>query len=202
MLSEAKAASSTLTIQAARNEAKEEENEIFVIDQSPARGGKGPKVKTPRKRALPTSRRLRRLWTITISFSSLRCEAHAGAAENKSRPKANGGALVCLKDQHVEIQESSRFGGKALIGSGPRAKEMLDPSKSLPKRGEMSCCASGGCLSLEIASAFGCPYLIRSNFRKTTYDISLDSWISFLPLGFSPTGSWPQKTKNQESIER
>jgi hypothetical protein len=32
------------------------------------------------------------------------------------------------------------------------------------------------------------PYLIRSNFIKTTYDISLDSQISFLPLGFSPTG--------------
>ncbi len=31
------------------------------------------------------------------------------------------------------------------------------------------------------------PYLIRSNFFKTTYDISLDSQISFLPLGFSPT---------------
>ena len=30
------------------------------------------------------------------------------------------------------------------------------------------------------------PYLIRSNFIKTTYDISLDSQISFLPLGFSP----------------
>jgi len=28
--------------------------------------------------------------------------------------------------------------------------------------------------------------LIRSNFIKTTYDISLDSQISFLPLGFSP----------------
>ena len=41
----------------------------------------------------------------------------------------------------------------------------------------------------EIASAFGCPYLIRSNFIKTTYDISLDSQISFLPLGFSPTPS-------------
>ena len=27
---------------------------------------------------------------------------------------------------------------------------------------------------------------IRSNFIKTTYDISLDSQISFLPLGFSP----------------
>jgi len=49
------------------------------------------------------------------------------------------------------------------------------------------------CCLLEIASAFGCPYLIRSNFIKTTYDISLDSWISFLPLGFSPTltsGLW------------
>ena len=31
--------------------------------------------------------------------------------------------------------------------------------------------------------------LIRSNFIKTTYDISLDSQISFLPLGFSPTPS-------------
>ena len=30
-------------------------------------------------------------------------------------------------------------------------------------------------------------WLIRSNFIKTTYDISLDSQISFLPLGFSPT---------------
>ena len=34
---------------------------------------------------------------------------------------------------------------------------------------------------------FYLPYLIRSNFIKTTYDISLDSQISFLPLGFSPT---------------
>ena len=50
-----------------------------------------------------------------------------------------------------------------------------------------------GCL-WEIASAFGCPYLIRSNFIKTTYDISLDSWISFLPLGFSPT--LKEKTEN------
>jgi hypothetical protein len=39
----------------------------------------------------------------------------------------------------------------------------------------------------KLISFFGCPYLIRSNFIKTTYDISLDSWISFLPLGFSPT---------------
>ena len=30
-------------------------------------------------------------------------------------------------------------------------------------------------------------WLIRSNFIKTTYDISLDSQISFLPLGFSPS---------------
>merc|ERR1712196_159294 len=35
------------------------------------------------------------------------------------------------------------------------------------------------------------PYLIRSNFIKTTYDISLDSQISFLPLGFSPTTKQP-----------
>ena len=40
-------------------------------------------------------------------------------------------------------------------------------------------------LSLKLASN-NLPYLIRSNFIKTTYDISLDSQISFLPLGFSP----------------
>jgi hypothetical protein len=57
-----------------------------------------------------------------------------------------------------------------------------------------------GCLSLEIASAFGCLFLIRSNFRKTTYDISLDSWISFLPLGFSPASATAQRQR--ESIER
>jgi hypothetical protein len=48
-------------------------------------------------------------------------------------------------------------------------------------------------LDMKLLLAFGCPYLIRSNFIKTTYDISLDSWISFLPLGFSPTltsGLW------------
>jgi hypothetical protein len=47
--------------------------------------------------------------------------------------------------------------------------------------------AEGGCL-YEIASRLrlSISYLIRSNFIKTTYDISLDSWISFLPLGFSP----------------
>ena len=54
-----------------------------------------------------------------------------------------------------------------------------------------------GCL-WEIASAFGCPYLIRSNFIKTTYDISLDSWISFLPLGFSPTRAKREKSRNRE----
>ena len=42
-------------------------------------------------------------------------------------------------------------------------------------------------LSLKLASN-NLPYLIRSNFIKTTYDISLDSQISFLPLGFSPLG--------------
>jgi hypothetical protein len=42
----------------------------------------------------------------------------------------------------------------------------------------------GSCLLfMKLASL---PYLIRSNFIKTTYDISLDSQISFLPLGFSP----------------
>ena len=40
--------------------------------------------------------------------------------------------------------------------------------------------------------------VIRSNFIKTTYDISLDSQISFLPLGFSPlirqlTGKWERE---------
>ena len=29
-------------------------------------------------------------------------------------------------------------------------------------------------------------FLISSNFIKTTNDISLDSWIYFLPFGFSP----------------
>jgi len=42
--------------------------------------------------------------------------------------------------------------------------------------------------------AFGCPYLIRSNFIKTTYDISLDSQISFLPFGFSP----PERRKGKK----
>ena len=47
-------------------------------------------------------------------------------------------------------------------------------------------------LHLDLAFSSGRPsyprlYLIRSNFIKTTYDISLDSQISFLPLGFSPT---------------
>ena len=41
------------------------------------------------------------------------------------------------------------------------------------------------------------PYLIRSNFIKTTYDISLDSQISFLPLGFSPPG--PPMTVNERA---
>ena len=31
------------------------------------------------------------------------------------------------------------------------------------------------------------PLDLNNNFIKTTYDISLDSQISFLPLGFSPT---------------
>jgi len=37
---------------------------------------------------------------------------------------------------------------------------------------------------LEVYS-YEIPNLIRSNFIKTTYDISLDSQISFLALGFS-----------------
>jgi len=41
-------------------------------------------------------------------------------------------------------------------------------------------------------------FLIRSNFIKTTYDISLDSQISFLPLGFSPT----KAAGGRESEER
>jgi len=36
-----------------------------------------------------------------------------------------------------------------------------------------------------------CPYLISSNFIKTTNDISLDSCISFLPFGFSPRAHCP-----------
>jgi len=41
-------------------------------------------------------------------------------------------------------------------------------------------------------------FLIRSNFIKTTYDISLDSQISFLPLGFSPPFL---KGKNKEMVK-
>jgi len=57
---------------------------------------------------------------------------------------------------------------------------------------------------------FYLPYLIRSNFIKTTYDISLDSQISFLPLGFSPTevvsclssvGNLNPKVRRQRNLE-
>ena len=74
----------------------------------------------------------------------------------------------------VDIGHSSRGTHWSLLESYPRLKRGSDVEMSYV-------------VFREIASAFGCPYLIRSNFIKTTYDISLDSWISFLPLGFSPT---------------
>jgi len=80
----------------------------------------------------------------------------------------------------VDIGHSSRGTHWSLLESYPRLKRGSDVEMSYV-------------VFREIASAFGCPYLIRSNFIKTTYDISLDSWISFLPLGFSPTltsGLW------------
>jgi hypothetical protein len=40
--------------------------------------------------------------------------------------------------------------------------------------------------------------LIRSNFIKTTYDISLDSQIYFLPLGFSPLTTTPPHQRERE----
>ena len=60
------------------------------------------------------------------------------------------------------------------------------------------------CRSLSWRNCFCLPatatlYLIRSNFIKTTYDISLDSQISFLPLGFSPT---PRGVGNRKGLGR
>jgi hypothetical protein len=43
--------------------------------------------------------------------------------------------------------------------------------------------------SMIALSPLGIWPLIRSNFIKTTYDISLDSQIYFLPLGFSPSAT-------------
>ena len=43
--------------------------------------------------------------------------------------------------------------------------------------------------------------LIRSNFIKTTYDISLDSQISFLPLGFSPLKDTTRESKGLRNRE-
>ena len=45
-------------------------------------------------------------------------------------------------------------------------------------------------------------YLIRSNFIKTTYDISLDSQISFLPLGFSPTKEIMERNRETPGAQR
>ena len=45
------------------------------------------------------------------------------------------------------------------------------------------------------------PLDLNNNFIKTTYDISLDSQISFLPLGFSPT-IYLLLLEHQESSER
>ena len=48
-----------------------------------------------------------------------------------------------------------------------------------------------------VVGFFVCRFLIRSNFIKTTYDISLDSQISFLPFGFSPTLSSTRESKER-----
>ena len=42
-------------------------------------------------------------------------------------------------------------------------------------------------IALPMVSCTMSPLDLNNNFIKTTYDISLDSQISFLPLGFSPT---------------
>ena len=90
------------------------------------------------------------------------------------------GPLVVIHFLTKEVFGSGQPATNSDLGKNPRSQESR-------LRDVVVCCL------LEIASAFGCPYLIRSNFIKTTYDISLDSWISFLPLGFSPTltsGLW------------
>ena len=43
-------------------------------------------------------------------------------------------------------------------------------------------------IALPMVSCTMSPLDLNNNFIKTTYDISLDSQISFLPLGFSPPG--------------